>query len=359
MRKKLVYIDDVILYLENTISPLERQLDWDNSGKQIYFGNEKVKKIALALDPTAEAIKEAISEGCGLLITHHPLFFDSFKSLDFSNKGIQKILDAIINKLSVVSYHTNFDVANYNLSDYIASILGAKKEGPLEITGTESLYKFIVYVPAGYEDKIIDAIDKSGAGTIGNYRKCTFFVEGTGTFEPQNGTNPFVGEKGKSEKVNEYKLETIVRREDIRAVINSVIEVHPYEEVAYDIYKLENEITYGIGTGCFYEEPLQFDAFCKRLKSKLNLKNIKINNVIKKSDIISGFCVVAGSGASYWRKCKDSGYKILISGDLKHHDAIDARENGITIIDVGHFELESVYLSYVTELLKKQFSIEV
>lgn len=349
----------MIAYLENSISPLKRQLKWDNSGKQIYFGNEKICKIALALDPTAEAIKDATSEGCGLLITHHPLFFDSLSSMDFSNKGSQKILDAITNKLSIVSYHTNFDVANYNLSDHITSLIGAKKEGPLESTGSEKLYKFVVYIPAGYEDKIIDVIDKSGAGTIGNYRKCAFLAKGTGTFEPQEDTQPFIGTKGKFEKVNEYKLETIVREENIKSLINNVLEIHPYEEVAYDVYKLENEMVYGVGTKCYYEEPIYFDAFCKILKVTLNVKIMRMNKNMNNNEKVSKFCVVAGSGASYWHECKEQGYKILVSGDLKHHDAIDARENDITIIDVGHFELEKIYLQYIAERLKEKFNIDI
>jgi len=133
----LVYIDDVIEYLENTISPFSRQLDWDNSGKQLYFGNEKVSKVALALDPSAKAISSAIDQGCGLLITHHPLFFDLFKEIDFSKKQNERIFNAISNRLSVVSFHTNFDVADFNLSDYIANLLGAKKEGVLDVIGSE------------------------------------------------------------------------------------------------------------------------------------------------------------------------------------------------------------------------------
>jgi dinuclear metal center YbgI/SA1388 family protein len=359
MRKKLVYIDDVISYLEKTISPLNRQLDWDNSGKQLYFGNEKISKMALALDPSAEAINTAINKGCGLLITHHPLFFDSFRSFDFSEGYFKKIQDAIINRISIVSFHTNFDVANFNLSDYIASILGAEKERQLEITGTESYYKFIVYVPEGFEDKIIEAIDNSGGGTIGNYKKCTFLTHGTGTFEPQEGTKPFIGKIGKLEKVNEVKIETIVGQKFLKSLINNVLAIHPYEEVAYDVYKLENKISYGIGTCCSFKKSLEFSTFLDLLKNILKVKNIRTNGSVKRDLLINRFCIVAGSGASYWRKCKNLGYNILVSGDLKHHDAIDAYENGITIIDIGHFEIERLYMNYIAEILNKKFDIDI
>ena len=311
MRLKLVYIDDVIKYLENTISPFSRQLDWDNSGKQLYFGNEKISKIALALDPSAEAISGAINEGCGLLITHHPLFFGPFKEIDFSKKQNKKIFDAINNKLSIVSFHTNFDAADFNLSDYIASLLGARKEGPLEVVGSECLYKFVVYVPEGFEDKIINTIDSVGAGTIGNYRKCTFLTHGTGTFEPQIGTNPFIGEIGKLEKVNEIKIETIVKQRVLKSLINGVIHAHPYEEVAYDVYKLENTIDYGIGTCCYFEKPIDFGEFIRLLKNVLQISNIRTNHTINYQNKVNKFCVVAGSGANCWRKCKDLGFKLL------------------------------------------------
>jgi dinuclear metal center YbgI/SA1388 family protein len=359
MREKLVHIDDVILYLEKTISPLDRQLDWDNSGKQLYFGNKEISKVALALDPSAKAIKEAIQEGCGLLLTHHPLFFDDIKSLDFMSKKYEKVLDATINKLSIISYHTPFDVADYNLSHYVASLLGASVDRPVDITGEQILYKFVVYGPIGYEEKIIEAIDGVGAGTIGNYKKCSFITKGIGTFEPQEGTKPFIGEKGKLTRVNEFKLETIVKDSSLKALISAVKNVHPYEEVAYDVYKLENKISYGVGACCHYEKSLSFIQLSQLFKNRLSVTNMRANRYFHDNEIIDKFCVIAGSGASYWNKCKTLGYELLITGDLKHHDAIDAYENGVTIIDLGHFELEKIYFNYIAELLRKGLGIEV
>ncbi|MDY6820762.1 MAG: Nif3-like dinuclear metal center hexameric protein [Deferribacterota bacterium] len=350
---------EIISFLEKHISPLNRQFEWDNSGKQIYFGDEKICKVALALDPTAKAIKEAVSRGCELLITHHPLFFGSFKSLNFGHPGFNKVGIAIQNKLAILSYHTNFDLADYGLSDYICDSLGAKRIDTLDKIGSKKLYKFVVYAPKGYESSMIEAIDRAGGGSIGNYKKCSFSVYGTGTFEPQEGTKPFIGEKGKLEHVNEFKMETIVIEENLLNLIEEVRKAHPYEEMAYDVYKLENEIPYGIGRICEYSKSIDVKTFLEKLKEIFNINILRYNGNLKKLNNIDKFAVVAGSGATYWKKCKDKGVKLLITGDLKHHDALDAMEEDIAIIDVGHFASERIYLNYLSKVLKENFDIEI
>lgn len=99
--------------------------------------------------------------------------------------------------------------------------------------------KIVVFVPLSHADIVREAIGKAGAGKIGNYSYCTFSSRGTGRYLPNEGAHPSIGSVGKFESVEEERIETVCEREKIEAVINAIKAVHPYEEIALDIYPLE------------------------------------------------------------------------------------------------------------------------
>lgn len=100
--------------------------------------------------------------------------------------------------------------------------------------------KIVVFVPETHTDVIREAMGKAGAGKIGNYSFCSFSAKGTGRFMPEEGANPNIGEVGKPEEVIEERIEMVCPREKIQEVVKAIKEVHPYEEVALDVYPLEN-----------------------------------------------------------------------------------------------------------------------
>lgn len=361
MPVKIKYILD---FLEKEFSDLSRQYEWDNSNRQIILENDNISRVGLSLDPTKQAIEEAIDRGCELLITHHPLFFGGIKKLIHKDPLSDKIVLAIKHNLNIVSYHTNFDIADYSLNDYLVHKLGAEVEGIFIEEGSIQYYKFVVFVPTGYEQKLIDVIDASSAGSIGNYKKCTFFTQGIGTFEPGEGTDPFIGKKGELEEVKELKLETIVHQKDLKRLIENVIKIHPYEEVAYDVYPLKLDLSYygsngsyGLGRIGKFQNRVDLETFINIVSEKLSVKDIRYN-FLDKTLTFDRFAVVTGSGASTWKSCYQKDIKVLLTGDLKHHDALDAKEGGIVIIDAGHFHTERVFLEYLKEVLEKKFNIE-
>lgn len=350
-------IDDIKNFFEKNFSDISRQYDWDNSGVQILSESKDLKRVGFALDPTEEIIDQAIDEGCELLITHHPLFFAPLRKIDFSS-GIGKIVSKALKAgLSIFSYHTSLDLADYSLNDYIADLLGGNVEGYLDYFKSENYLKFVVFVPKGFEDSVISAIDEAGGGCIGNYSKCTFYTEGTGTFLPGDNTDPFIGEKGRLEKAEEVRLETIVRVKDINKVVKTVNKAHPYEEMAYDIYPLAIEDNKGLGRICTFKEHVGFGDFLETIYELLSLEVIKHNAKDTQFEFRK-FAVVAGSGSSLWKKCKSAGVDVLVTGDMKHHDALDARAEGIVIVDCGHFETERIYMEYLSTLIKDKFDID-
>lgn len=99
--------------------------------------------------------------------------------------------------------------------------------------------KFVVFVPLSHADIVRQTLSEAGAGKIGNYDFCSFSSRGTGRFHGNEKANPSVGEAGKYEAVEEERIEVIVPRKILKEVIEKVKSVHPYEEVAFDIYPLE------------------------------------------------------------------------------------------------------------------------
>ena len=100
--------------------------------------------------------------------------------------------------------------------------------------------KIVVFVPETHTDVVREAMGKAGAGKIGNYSFCSFSSKGIGRFKPEQGANPHIGEAGKFEEVVEERIETICPRGKLEEVIKAIKEVHPYDEVALDVYPLEN-----------------------------------------------------------------------------------------------------------------------
>jgi hypothetical protein len=100
--------------------------------------------------------------------------------------------------------------------------------------------KIVIFVPETHTDVVREAMGKAGAGKIGNYSHCSFSSKGIGRFKPEDGANPHIGEVGKFEEVVEERIETICEREKLQEVISAIKEVHPYDEIALDIYPLEN-----------------------------------------------------------------------------------------------------------------------
>jgi len=99
--------------------------------------------------------------------------------------------------------------------------------------------KFVVFVPFTHADAVRQALGEAGAGKIGNYDFCTFSSRGTGRFRGNEKANPAIGKAGKYEAVEEERIEAIVPRDILKNVIEKVKSVHPYEEVAFDVYPLE------------------------------------------------------------------------------------------------------------------------
>ena len=221
--------------------PLNLAYDWDNVGLLVGDFDMNVEKVLVVLEANEKVIDEAIENNIDLIITHHPFIFkkmNKINTMDLKGKLIHKLIK---NDIALYSMHTNFDIAYDGLNDYFMKLMGFENSKVLEVTNTETLYKLAVYVPNTHVDKVKNALSDAGAGHIGNYSHCSFSSQGIGSFKPLDNANPYIGSLGEVELVEEVKIETIVPNKTLGGGISSMIKAHPYEEVAYDIYKLENK----------------------------------------------------------------------------------------------------------------------
>jgi hypothetical protein len=102
-------------------------------------------------------------------------------------------------------------------------------------------FKLVFYVPIDHAAAVKRAIFATGAGSIGNYKNCAFQTKGEGQFSPMDGANPTIGEVGKDEIVEEYKIETLcLNKRIMKAAVRALKKAHPYEEVAYEVYRVED-----------------------------------------------------------------------------------------------------------------------
>lgn len=354
-------VSDVIGII-NKLAPFSFAEEWDNSGLQVGDPDARVSRIMISLDACRESIESAIDKKCQLLLTHHPFLFKPVKKINVSRSSGHLVKLAIKNDLSIVSMHTNYDIADVGINYLLADHIGLKYGSPLKVTGSEELIKLIVFVPKGHEAKVLDALFLF-SGFIGNYSDCSFQSPGTGTFKPHEGAKPFIGKVNTREYTEETRIEVLLRKEDVSAAQAAMIKVHPYEEPAYDLYPLMNKgKDRGLGIIGELENGSVLSVFAERIKQRFSLQGLRI--VGEGNSNIKRVAVCGGSGAFLLREADRQGADVLITGDIKYHDARDAQELGLSLVDIGHFGSEVLMVKGLAsqlgaELVDKRFEAEI
>lgn len=334
-----VKVKDVMRAMEE-IAPQKLAEGWDKPGLAIGDPEREVKKILVALDVIDPVIAEAKRIGADMIVTHHPmLLFRKIESITADTLLGGRIFNLIQNNIAAFSAHTNLDIAAGGTNDVLAELAGLENIEILEETWAQSLKKIVVYVPVGQEEAVREAMCNAGAGQIGAYAHCTFGAAGKGTFFPLEHTHPFLGEPGKLEIADEIRLETIVPAEQVATVLQAMLVAHPYEEVAYDIYPVEQTgRKEGIGRIGELPQAIPFQSFAKQLKEKLGLDAIRLVGDGEKPIKRVGLCT--GAGVDFVSLAAAKGCDVYLTADIKYHEAQKAIELGIAVADVTHYASE-------------------
>lgn len=343
---------ELIGYLES-LAPRSLQEDYDNSGWQCGTPESETSGVLLCLDVTEKVLEEAISKKLNLIVSHHPVIFKGIKKLTGSNYVESILVKAIKNDISIYSIHTNLDAVMEGVNAKIAEKLGLKNRQIL-LPKEEILKKLVVFVPLEQAEKVRSAMCDAGAGHIGNYSDCSFSLEGTGTFKGNEMSDPIVGKKGELHQEKEVRVEVILPAYLASAVVNALLKSHPYEEVAYDIYSLENHFKMA-GSGMIgdLEKEMEPKEFLSMVKENM------VTRMIRHTDLpaskIKRVAVCGGSGRFLLERAKAAGADVLVTSDFKYHDFFDA-DGKILVLDIGHFESEQFTMSLLSDWITKKFN---
>ena len=333
-------------------APLAYQESYDNCGLLTGHKEQEVTGAILCLDCIEALVDEAIQKNCNLIIAHHPIIFSGLKKLNGTNYIERTIIKAIQNNIAIYACHTNLDNVKLGVNKKIADKLGLINQQILS-PKKSLLKKLVTFVPPTHLEIVRESLFNAGAGNIGNYDSCSFNLEGTGSFRGNENSNPFIGEKGKLSLEKETRLELIFETVNEATIISALKQNHPYEEVAYDIYQLEN--TYqNIGSGMVgeLEKPISETEFLENLKSIFKVKVIKHTALTNKR--IKKVALCGGSGSFLLKNAINSKSDIYISSDFKYHEFFDA-ENKILVADIGHYESEQFTPEIFYEIISNKF----
>lgn len=345
-----MYISDITGHLES-IAPVSLQEDYDNAGLLTGQYSWECQGVLCTLDVTEEVIDEAIRKNCNCIVAHHPLIFRGLKKINGNNLVERSVIAAIKNNIAIYAIHTNLDNTMKGVNGKMADLIGLTGRRVLD-TKANTLKKLITYIPVDHFDKVRDAIFKAGAGHIGNYSECSFSHPGTGTFKPEKGTNPFSGQPHKRKEENEIRLEVILPNHRQTAVVQALLESHPYEEPAFDLVALANDHQ-ETGAGIIGEvDVMEEKAFLTLLAERFGPGVIRHTALINRP--VRSVALCGGAGSFLIPRALSQGADVFVTSDIKYHEFFGA-EGKMLLCDIGHFESEQFTTELLADLLLRKF----
>jgi dinuclear metal center YbgI/SA1388 family protein len=344
-------IQEILSELERFAAP-ELQEDYDNAGLITGQPGWECSGVLCTLDATPEVIEEAVARGCNLVVAHHPIVFKGLKRITGKTYIEKAIIAAIKQDVAIYACHTNLDNVIEGVSRRMADRLGLQSVRVLAPKSGQ-LRRLITFAPLNVAEKVRAAVFAAGAGHIGNYSECSFNTVGEGTFKAEAGADPFVGEVGELHREQETKIEIIFPFYLEDQVVKALVASHPYEEVAYDIFKMEN-VHFGIGAGAIgvLPEPEDEEVFLRRLKTAFGLSVVRHTPLVGRKVKTVALC--GGAGSFLIRKAAGAGADVYVTADVKYHEFFDA-EGRMLLADIGHWESEQFTVDLLQELIAGKF----
>jgi dinuclear metal center YbgI/SA1388 family protein len=347
----------------NARTPVGTAEDWDNVGLLVGDPSRKTSGAVVSIDLTRAALDAAKAKGYGLIVTHHPCIFPKSRGLSRVTAGggmAGLVYESAAHGIAVFSTHTNFDQCALEVPQQICEALGVKPVGRLiEKGGRGSLLKLSVFVPKTHSEAVRAALCDAGAGRIGQYDSCTFGTLGQGTFRGNENSNPFLGKPGKLEIAEEIRLETLLPRGLEAPVLKALKKAHPYEEIAYDLFPVEQGpvavgLNPGIGYGFYgdFAEPKTFPVVAQHVKALFQVDGFWVSEPVPQTIRRIGF--VAGKGASFVGAAAAVGCDLFITGEAGYHTALEGSRAGVCVMELGHRESELFFVKTVARWLEEE-----
>lgn len=325
----------------------------DPVGLHIGTLNKDIQRVMMSLDVRPAVVAEAIEKKIDLLIVKHPPIFRPIDRLTTDDFQTKMYADLLKNDIAVYAAHTNMDIVPNGLNDWFCELLGVENTTYLVESHSISMKKLAVYVPMDYSKMMRAALANAGAGKQGNYEATSYTLSGTGRFTPVGDANPTIGDLNQPEQVQESKIEVIFPATIEKKVVTAMLEAHPYEEPAYDVYQLDNSpIKYGIGRVGDLAKPLTTEEFIQHVKQAFNLEGLRVVYPNRAKDMIRRVAICGGSAEKFYKDALRQQADVYITGDVYYHTAHDMQETGMLVLDPGHY-IEALCKEKMVELFNQ------
>ncbi len=344
---RMLTVNDVLRTLES-FTPVRWAFDFDNVGLLVGSKSAQVTRILTSLDPSPALVQQAVTAGVELVITHHPILWSGTKSITDANDDTAFALALAKHGISHIAAHTNWDSAPGGINDTLAGLLGLQNLTSFGSAASVPYSKIIVFCQQEQEDILLDVMAEHGAGNIGNYRRCGFKAQGVGTFEPLPGSNPYTGRIGKSDEIEETKIEMICPTHNVSEVISAMIEKHNYEQPAFDVIPLAPLEEQPSGRLGALPTPITLQQFLSQTDAALGTKSMAWGDPQR---MVEKVAVVGGSADGEWKNALGAGADVFVTGEVKHHISIEATNAGLAIVAAGHFATENPGMKAMAEQL--------
>jgi len=342
-----------ITNLLEEVAPLHYAEGFDNVGLLVGNPQQEVSKVLVTLDTLENIVDEAIKKGCNLIISFHPIIFKGLQKINGSNYVERVVIKAIQHNIAIYAIHTALDNHWQGVNHMICEKLGLQNQEIL-IPKAETIKKLTVFVPNKATEEVKNALFNIGAGHIGNYENCSFSNTGIGSFKGNNDSNPTTGEKNKLHREEETQVQLTFASHLTPKIIQTLHQVHPYEEVAYEVTSLEN-FNQKIGMGMIGELPkaLTEQEALQLVQDTFKSKGIRHSAFLKRP--IKRIAVLGGSGAFAIKNAIKAKADLFITADIKYHEFYQA-ESKLIVADIGHYESEQYTKNLIVSLLRKKIS---
>lgn len=352
-----VVVQDICSSL-NRWAPAELAYSWDRIGLQVGNPTQSVKRVITCLSVVDAVVKEAIARRCDMIVSHHALIWEPLRTLCTDDSVSRRVAMLIKNNIACFNAHTNLDVAEQGLNAHLARKLGLENPKGLLTVPHATQFKVTTFVPESHLQQVRDAMCTAGAGIIGEYSFCSFSTPGHGTFLPSEAANPFSGRKGTVNEEPERRLEVLVPKHRLSAVLAAMRRAHPYEEPAYDVYPLhEPDPRIRLGVSGTLKKPSTLKQFAQTVRRTLRVPFVRVVGEPKR--LVSRVAVIGGAGASFVGDIPKD-IDVLVTGDVGYHDALKALDGNLAVVDAGHCGTERFIAEAMTEHIRTHFpSLEV
>ena len=343
-------IKEIISALE-TMAPLAYAEDFDNVGLLVGNQDEEATGVLVCHDALESVIEEAILKKCNFVVCFHPILFSGLKKITGKNYVERAVLKAIKNDIAIYAVHTALDNHQNGVNKIFCDALELKNTKIL-VPKENFIQKLITYTIPENHQKLRNALFDAGAGNIGNYENCSFNSQGIGSYQGNENSNPEIGERGEFVENTEIKIEVTFEKHLQGKISKALFSNHVYEEVAYEIYDLQNSHqNIGLGMVGELETEMPEKEFLEFVKTKMKAGGIRHSEYLGKP--IKKVAVLGGSGSFAIKKAIQAGADAFLTADLKYHQFYEA-ENQLLLADIGHYESERYTKNYIVDYLTKK-----